>query len=242
MKVLGVFQAGILHVGRRRSSFHSYASDANERTVAFAGLIYLSLWLCAKLGISIPFLGPRNLPSALDYPTPVPVAKEQRDSESLRTRDAAPPTYLLIFPLIPVGAAIYISCTRYSDYWHHGFDVLVSGILGILTAWLGFRWYHMPIRKGGGWAWAPRSPKRAYWKSSGVLTYGDTSNQKVKDLETGGTVGGQFSPPPVPQSTRYNTSEGSSRSYEMNDLATAPQAPTDFLAHKRDEQSRRPIR
>lgn len=200
-------------------------------TVAFAGLVYLALWLCAKLGIAIPFAGPRDQDL-------VSATKEQ--TVPLRTQAAAPPTYLIVFPLIPIGSAIYISSTRYSDFWHHGFDVLASAVLGLLTAWLGFRWYHMPIRNGGGWAWAPRSSKRAYWKSMGMLTYGDSGDSKATDLEHGRVVGGQSIPPPGSQSARLDTSNGSGGSYEMNDFAAAAQAPTDFTAYERGQPNRRP--
>ena len=190
----------------------------NEGTVAFAGLVYLALWLCAKLGISVPFSGPRNLHS---------------EQASLRTQAAAPPMYLILFPAIPVGAAIYISSTRYSDFWHHGFDVFVSAGLGILTAWLGFRWYHIPIRQGGGWAWGPRSSRRAYWKSLGTLTYSDSRDQEAKDLEHGGVLGREINPQLSSQSARHHTSDGSAGSYEMNNFTTDAQTPRDFIAYDR---------
>ena len=196
----------------------------NEGTVAFAGLVYLALWLCAKLGISPPFVGPRNHRSEFS------VAKEQA---SVRTQAAAPPMYLILFPSIPIGAAIYISSTRYSDFWHHGFDVFVSAGLGILTAWLGFRWYHMPIRQGGGWAWAPRSSRRAYWKSFGTLTYSDSRDQEAKDLEHGGVLGRETNPQFGSQSVRHNTNDGSAGSYEMNNFTAAAQSPRDFISYER---------
>ncbi|KAL8723566.1 MAG: hypothetical protein Q9225_000201 [Loekoesia sp. 1 TL-2023] len=202
--------------------------------VAFAGLVYLALWMCAKLGISIPFLSPRKLSSAV---------KEQDDAALFRTQAAAPPTYLIIFPLVPIGAAIYISSTRYSDFWHHGFDVFTSSILGTVTAWLGFRWYHMPIRRGGGWAWAPRSSKRAYWKSMGILTYVDNNDEprRAKDLESGGIVGSQFPPPPGSGNVRNSNRGVSGESYEMGDFIVA-QEPRDFTAHGRGERTQQPLR
>ncbi|KAL8947004.1 MAG: hypothetical protein Q9222_006669 [Ikaeria aurantiellina] len=206
------------HSSRKLLSSGCTARRFNEETVAFAGLVYLALWLCAKLGIAIPMAGTQNTsPTSL-------VVKEHRDSGPLRTRAAAAPTYLILFPLVPIGAAIYISSTRYSDFWHHGFDVFVSAGLGILTAWLGFRWYHIPIRQGGGWAWAPRSPRRAYWKGPGRLAYTENQDQEAKDLEQGGIVRRETFPPP---------GSGRGGSYEMNDLQAAGQSPTDFIAHER---------
>ena len=169
------------------------------------------------------------------------MTKEQLDPGRLRTQNAAPPTYLVIFPLIPFGAAIFIASTRFSDFYHHGFDVLISAILGSLTAWLGFRWYHMPIRRGGGWAWAPRGSERAYWKRMGVLTYSDTIEPKRGDLEHGGASAGQFLPTRGPQSLRNNTSDGSGGSYEMNDFAAEAQSPTDFTAHGSGQPRQRPL-
>ncbi|KAL9100343.1 MAG: hypothetical protein Q9163_004265 [Psora crenata] len=154
------------------------AFPSGHSTMSFAGLTYLALFICAKFAITIPFLNYQNLthstePAGLHTP--------------IRSRAAAPPTYLLIFPLIPIGVAIYISSTRYSDFWHHGFDVIAGAILGIASAWLGFRWYHLPIQEGGGWAWAPRSPNRAFARGIGVLTYVDDKVQdsKAKDIESG---------------------------------------------------------
>lgn len=82
-----------------------------------------------RKAVAIPFLGLQPAYSAASSHT-----------GGLRTRNAAPPVYLLAFPLIAIGSAIYIASTRYSDYWHHGFDVWISAILGSITAWLGFRW------------------------------------------------------------------------------------------------------
>lgn len=144
-------------------------------TVSFAGMTYLALFLCAKLAVTIPFLNYQNY----DRGQPKNPARRQA---------AAPPTYLVVFPLIPICIAIYVSSTRYSDFMHHGFDIISGAILGTASGWLGFRWYHMPIRRGGGWAWAPRSYDRAFGRGFGVLTY--INNEKAvsdsgRDLESG---------------------------------------------------------
>ena len=145
-----------------------------------------------------------------------------------RVEGAGPPAYLAVLPLIPLGGAIYITCTRYSDFWHHGFDVFTSAILGSVTAWLGFRWYQMPIRRGGGWAWGPRNTKLSYGKSLGTVSYGSNHNREIKDVESGEPVAGQFLRDRG--STRQGTGDGSGQSYELNDYGAAPQAPTDFTA------------
>lgn len=38
-------------------------------------------------------------------------------------------------------------------------------------AWFAFRWYHLPIRQGAGWAWGARSRDRAFWVGVGVGGY-----------------------------------------------------------------------
>ena len=193
--------------------------------VAFAGLVYLALWLCAKLGVMFPVFSTRN--------TFILEAHNEHElAGSRRTEAAAAPIYLAIFPIIPIGAAIYISSTRYSDYWHHGFDVFVSAILGTATAWLGFRWYHMPIRSGAGWAWAPRTSKKAFWKSIGTPTYTSGSGRNLENLESGDAGGNQYSYPSASRRVRNSDNDGRDESYEMNTVRMAVE-PTDFTADRR---------
>ena len=106
---------------------------------------------------------------------------------------------------------------------HHGFDIIAGAILGIASAWLGFRWYHLPISRGGGWAWAPRTYDRAFGRGIGLLTYvsndaGD--NKQPRDLErgpygAGKTDGGNLVGP-------YRTSEGS-EGIQLNNLTSTPE-------------------
>ena len=176
--------------------------------VSFAGMTYLALFLCAKLAVTIPFLKYQNL--------------DRVQSEfSARRQAAAPPTYLIVFPLLPICIAIYVSSTRYSDFMHHGFDIISGAILGIASGWLGFRWYHMPIRRGGGWAWAPRSYDRAFSRGFGFLTY--VNNEKAvtnsgRDLESGPVEMEAFSNNGLVQS--YKTSEGS-EGIQLDDMDVA---------------------
>lgn len=197
-------------------------SELTMVTVSFAGMTYLALFLCAKLAVAIPFLNYHNFGGA--HPeTPA------------RRQAAAPPIYLVVFPLIPICLAIYVSSTRYSDFMHHGFDIISGAILGIASAWLGFRWYHMPITRGGGWAWAPRSYDRAFGKGFGTLTY--VNNEAAarnggNDLERG-HVGGDA----VPGNglvRGYKTSEGSEGIHlaDMNGAGLA----------RESNSSRRPLR
>ncbi|KAG8531153.1 uncharacterized protein KY384_004511 [Bacidia gigantensis] len=183
----------------------------------------------------------------LNFPNQAPTtAKGERKTDTLRRQAAAPPAYLIIFPLIPIAGAIYISSTRYSDFQHHGFDVLMSAILGSLTAWLGFRWYQMPIRRGG-WAWAARSLERAFWRGLGADTYGQDRGLTVEDLEHAraaqGVADGAMLPQSVGHSGTQDHSDGSGGSYELRDLGgTMAQAPTDFTALGEDNGTRRVVR
>ncbi|KAI5781947.1 PAP2 superfamily-domain-containing protein [Geopyxis carbonaria] len=145
--------------------FRSFPSG--HCTIAFAGLLYLTLFLSAKLSAVLPFLP--STPAGTHTP---------------RTHAAAAPLHLLLLTLLPTGAATYIAGTRYADGKHHGFDVLISSIFGAACAWFAFRWYHLPVRRGEGWAWAPRSNGAAFGVGVGAGGYG---NQRGigGDLEAG---------------------------------------------------------
>lgn len=105
----------------------------------------------------------------------------------LRRQAAAPPTYLIVPAFLPITVAIYISSTRYTDFRHRGFDIIIGALVGIITAWVGFRWYHLPITRGAGWSWGPRSSTRAWGIGVGVLGYVEQQSLKRKedDLEVG---------------------------------------------------------
>ncbi|ETS87035.1 hypothetical protein PFICI_00863 [Pestalotiopsis fici W106-1] len=90
---------------------------------------------------------------------------------AVRRQAAAPPIYLLVLTLIPFFLAIFIASSRWYDFRHHGFDILFGFIIGIITAWFSFRYYHLPISSGAGWAWAPRSPDKSFWAGVGVYSW-----------------------------------------------------------------------
>ena len=97
--------------------------------------------------------------------------------QSLRLQAAAPPIYLLAITLAPFCLAVFIASSRWFDFRHHGFDILFGFIMGTITAIYSFRYYHLPIREGAGWAWGPRSDARAFWAGVGRLGYaGDKEN------------------------------------------------------------------
>ncbi|KAL9130641.1 MAG: hypothetical protein Q9217_001211 [Psora testacea] len=205
--------------------FRSFPSG--HSSFSFAGLTYLALFICAKFAITIPFLNYHSLSHSTEYEGFKPPTRSQA---------AAPPTYLLIFPLIPIGAAIYISSTRYSDFRHHGFDIIAGAILGIASAWLGFRWYHLPIQRGGGWAWAPRSPNRAFGRGIGILTYvdGNLHTSRGKDLESASTVNTEAA---AGQVLRGQKSSDSGE-IELGDMGDT----RGYWRDRESDSSRRPLR
>ncbi|MCJ1461659.1 hypothetical protein MMC07_000256 [Pseudocyphellaria aurata] len=178
-------------------------------------MTYLTLFICSKFAIAIPYLLPTSHlthepaftsselnPNGVSYKdkhTPSKSSPLTRPFTSnapkplLRNHAAAPPAYLLVLALFPICVAVYISATRYSDFRHHGFDIIVGSLMGILAAWAGFRWYHLPIRRGAGWSWGPRSAGRAWGVGVGVQGYVDVEKDEIpprEDLELGEYPGG----------------------------------------------------
>ncbi|KAH0542734.1 hypothetical protein FGG08_002873 [Glutinoglossum americanum] len=149
--------------------FRSFPSG--HSSLSWAGLTYLTLFLSAKFAITTPYLAPR----AFSERPPVSTA-------TFRNQAAAPPLYLLIIAVIPIGAATYISSTRYSDFRHHGFDILFGALIGLFSALLAFRWYHSPIQRGAGYAWGARSPSRAFGIGVGVGGY--VGNEELEHEKT----------------------------------------------------------
>jgi membrane-associated phospholipid phosphatase len=171
--------------------FASFPSG--HASFSFAAFTYLTLFLCAKFAITIPFLAP-----AAYHESDATAFYGTSERIAARNKAAAPPLYLLVIAFIPLGVASYITGTRYSDYKHHGFDLVFGAILGAVFAWFGFRLYHLPIRQGAGWSWGPRTRDRAFYLALGVPTYvGDESWKSAQaarsgrlDLESGVTANG----------------------------------------------------
>lgn len=162
-------------------AFRSFPSG--HASFAWAGLLYLSLYLCAKLSIKIPHLPAgapkftREVPNDIELlPTQevLPPSQEGNDKEphlSIRNLAASPPIYLLVVAFIPIAVAVWICSTRYKEFYHFGTDILAGSLLGILVAILSFRWYHLPLSTGQGWAWGPRNRKSAFGIGVGVGNY-----------------------------------------------------------------------
>ncbi|KAL8770117.1 MAG: hypothetical protein Q9209_004155 [Squamulea sp. 1 TL-2023] len=188
--------------GKLNDGFSSFPSG--HASYSWAGLFYLALYLASKFSVTVPYLLPfsyngssssafamskisRQDPSSQTLP---PSSSLQHHQTPLRSQSAAPPTYLLLLPLIPICLALYVSSTRYSDFRHHGFDILFGSFMGIFLAYFGFRMYHLPIRRGGGWSWGPRSESRAFGTFVGTGGFRADGSKRDDghqgDLEWGG--------------------------------------------------------
>jgi len=196
--------------------FRSFPSG--HSSFSWAGLLYLSLFLCSKFSIAIPYLPLQ--PTTADSMTrqrnehellplhqnrgvsgdsnihdttgeAALVGKQPAHSPvTIRNYAASPPNYTIILAFFPVAVAIYISSTRYSQFYHHGFDVISGSLIGIATAILAFRWYHLPLSRGQGWAWGPRSVNRAFGigvGTGGYVDHAEVRNETVRngDVEAG---------------------------------------------------------
>ena len=182
--------------------FRSYPSGHSSSSAA--GLIYTSLFLASKFSVIIPFVVgssrtgdagtlsafPSRVRSDVDPYEPTRnrsdmsspfqdkyAARQNAKIQSLRLQAAAPPIYLLVIVLMPFCVAIFIASSRWFDFRHHGFDILFGFLMGTVTAIYSFRYYHLPIQEGAGWAWGPRDQHRAFWSGVGRLGYaGDAGN------------------------------------------------------------------
>ena len=175
--------------------FRSYPSG--HASSAAAGLVYLSLFLASKFAVTIPFVVPSSANSShasraafpsrsMSNPKAPLHADNNWDGESLvgehnakiqsvRRQAAAPPLYLLALTLVPFGTSVFIAASRWWDFRHHGFDILFGWLMGFVSAVYAFRYYHLPIQEGAGWAWGPRSHDRAFWAGVGRVGYAGES-------------------------------------------------------------------
>ncbi|KAL5611566.1 hypothetical protein BROUX41_000849 [Berkeleyomyces rouxiae] len=107
-----------------------------------------------------------------------------------RQQAAAPPLYLLLLTLLPTFTAIFIAASRWFDFRHHSTDIATGFVIGAVSAFFAFRYYHMPISYGGGWAWAPRSRDKAMWAGVGSCSYATDHEplayRQPGDVESGG--------------------------------------------------------
>ena len=103
----------------------------------------------------------------------------QKAALGSRRQAAAPPLYLLVLASVPVFVSIFISMSRWYDFRHHGFDILFGFAIGSVTSLFAFRYYHMPVRSGAGWAWGARSTDKAFWAGLGSNSYATSKTSPV---------------------------------------------------------------
>lgn len=129
--------------------------------------------------------GTEELGNPNDPATAKQLASHTKAVFAVRRQAAAPPVYLLAITLVPFFLAIFIASSRWFDFRHHGFDILFGFIIGTITAWFAFRYYHLPIARGAGWAWAPRSHDKAFWAGIGSYSYATEKKDWVRAGEEG---------------------------------------------------------
>ena len=163
-------------------------------------MFYLTLFLCSKFSVTIPYLLPYTYDSSIRDARGSDQGLTNSDSDNskadvflsakstsvpLREQAAAPPTYLFILPVVCISIPTYVASTRFSDFRHHGFDIIFGSLMGTVISYISFRMYHLPIRRGAGWSWGPRSVSRAWGIGVGTQGYTDVGElpMKKRDLE-----------------------------------------------------------
>ncbi|KAI0595006.1 PAP2 superfamily-domain-containing protein [Biscogniauxia sp. FL1348] len=126
-----------------------------------------------------------DAPSPIDPSLSKDIGYHNSAVQAVRLQAAAPPIYLLFLTVLPFFGAIFIASSRWFDFRHHGFDILFGFIIGTICAWFAFRYYHLPIRSGAGWAWGPRSHDKAFWAGLGSWSYASDRKHWLKVGEEG---------------------------------------------------------
>lgn len=156
--------------------FRSFLSGHSSQS--WAGLLYLSFWLSSKAQFTIPYIRPHstaekaNKRPSSEAEELLPVNNLQSSSGAhMLKRAAGPPLYGAVLFLVPICLAFYICSTRYINMKHQGVDIFSGSVLGVMTAWVGFRLYHGSLSRGEGWAWGPRSADHAFATSNSSHEY-----------------------------------------------------------------------
>lgn len=131
------------------------AFPSGHSSFSSAGMVYLTLWLCARWHVAIPFS--RHVRASDGGVRKVSVRAE-----------AAPPLWQVAAAFTPIFVALFICSSRYADFHHAGFDIIAGAILGAVCGWTAFRLYHQPVRRSKGMiAWQPRDDHHAFLTRGG---------------------------------------------------------------------------
>ncbi|KAL9024822.1 MAG: hypothetical protein Q9196_006229, partial [Gyalolechia fulgens] len=138
--------------------FSSFPSG--HATYSWAGMVYLALFLAGQFGVLVPWMpylrqDKNQIHDGGSFPL---TGARHANGTSSRTpthaatetaKPAAPPLPSLLLLLIPICVAVYITSTRYSDFRHHGFDIIFGALMGTAFSFFAFRLYHRPVVRGG---------------------------------------------------------------------------------------------
>lgn len=129
------------------------AFPSGHSSFSSAGMVYLTLWLCARWSIAIPLLqrssGYRD-------------SKQRKRSNSAEAQ-VAPPLWQAAIAFTPIFVALFVCASRYADFHHAGFDIIAGAVIGTVFGWASFRLYHLPIRRSKhAMAWGPRNHQNPF--------------------------------------------------------------------------------
>jgi membrane-associated phospholipid phosphatase len=152
-----VVTSGICQQSDKRLLDDSFAAfPSGHSSFSSAGLVYLSLWLCARFSLGVPFL---DLSSEHSRQR----SGKRSMTASALDKQAAPPLWQTALAFAPIIAALFVCSSRYADFPHAGFDIIGGAVIGTVLGWSSFRIYHLPVRRGYGLlAWGPRTKQHAF--------------------------------------------------------------------------------
>ncbi|KAL9598585.1 MAG: hypothetical protein Q9219_004416 [cf. Caloplaca sp. 3 TL-2023] len=122
--------------------FSSFPSG--HATYAWAGMVYLALFVTSHFGYSVPLPPPPPPP-----PPPEPSTTPSSPGQQEEQQKEQPSLLLLLLPLIPLCVATYITTTRFSDFRHHPGDIIFGALLGTMFSVWAWRLYHRGLGERG---------------------------------------------------------------------------------------------
>lgn len=197
--------SGICRQPDKRLLDDSFAAfPSGHSSFACAGLVYLTLWLCARFSLKVPYL-PHNSGNAVrDNAGKPPEAGD----------DSAPPLWQLVAALFPTIVALFVCSSRYADFHHAGIDIFCGAILGTVFAFACFRLYHLPMRRSRGvLAWRERSKSQAFFSTPAQYDHEDGSGAEYSTGAAATRVRAAYKP----EDTGAYMSREAGESYELRE-------------------------